>query len=104
VALAAVTKTYNPNTFVLVDGAHALGQIPHLSIRKLSNIDAYLSNGHKWLYSPKGSAFLWVNQSVVTDLFPQPTVISSENNISSAGGGTTAVVSLAGRYEYVSTS
>lgn len=43
--LAALIKTYAPHAFVLVDGAYVMGQIPNLSF---TNIDAYLSNGHKW--------------------------------------------------------
>jgi selenocysteine lyase/cysteine desulfurase len=92
--LAQMIKNYAPHCFVLVDGAHAMGQVKTLNLSAMSNVDAYLSNGHKWLYSPKGSAFLWVNQSsVVNNLFPQPTVISSANPL-----GT----SLSQRYSYVS--
>ena len=36
---------------VLVDGAHALGHIP-INVTDI-NADFYVSNGHKWLYSPK---------------------------------------------------
>lgn len=78
--------------FILVDGAHAWGQVPTLEISDLlqgdkqtadsrSHIDAYLSNGHKWMYSPKGSAVLWVHPSRITQTFPEPTVISSENSM-----------------------
>jgi len=94
--LAAMIKDRAPHTFVLVDGAHAMGQVRQLNLEAIGNMDAYLSNGHKWLYSPKGSAFLWVNQTsgFVTDKFPEPTVVSSANAI-----GATA---LSERYSYVS--
>jgi len=57
---------------VLVDGAHAIGQIP-LNVSDLG-ADFYLSNGHKWLYSPKGSAFLYVKKELQQLI--HPTIIS----------------------------
>lgn len=41
---------------VVVDGAHALGNI-EVSMRQLdaAGIDFWVGNGHKWLYSPKGT-------------------------------------------------
>lgn len=63
---------------VFVDGAHALGQRA-LSFRSQdadSLPDFYVGNAHKWLYSPKGTALLWVTKKWHRFIFP--TVISSE--------------------------
>jgi selenocysteine lyase/cysteine desulfurase len=92
---AEMVKSFQEGVFVLVDGAHAMGQIHNVNLSKLGPIDAYLSNGHKWLYSPKGSAFLWIHPAKVTDVFPEPTVIASSNQI-----GETCVSE---RFAYVST-
>jgi len=59
---------------VLVDGAHAVGQVP-LNLTDL-NPDFYTSNGHKWLCSPKGSAFLYIKKDMHN--FIHPTVISNQ--------------------------
>ena len=56
----------------LIDGAHALGQIP-VNVTDI-NANFWLGNGHKWLYSPKGSAVLWARKD--SQSFLVPTTIS----------------------------
>ena len=48
---------------VLVDGAHAPGQVP-VDIGRLANAGMvwYAGDGHKWWCGPRGSGFLWVRE------------------------------------------
>ena len=59
----------------LIDGAHAIGQIK-LDFNEL-DLDVYITNGHKWLYSPKGSAIMYVNKDIQSQIYP--TVIFNYN-------------------------
>jgi len=70
--LGAICK--QNGALVLIDGAHALGQIP-VNVLDL-NCDFWLGNGHKWLYSPKGSAILWTSKKLQNMIYP--TTISEE--------------------------
>jgi selenocysteine lyase/cysteine desulfurase len=59
---------------VLIDGAHALGSIP-IDVQDI-DADFYVANGHKWLFSPKGSAIVWARPAS-QDLV-HPNIISYE--------------------------
>lgn len=53
---------------VMIDGAHALGMLP-LDMAKFG-ADFYTGNCHKWLYAPKGSAFLYVDAKHQKEIHP----------------------------------
>jgi isopenicillin-N epimerase len=60
------------NVLVLVDGAHGVGQVP-LDLAAL-DADWYVSNAHKWLYAPRGTAFLHAAKRVAP--LTRPNVVS----------------------------
>lgn len=55
-----VEISHKKGKMILIDGAHAVGQVP-LDLNKLG-ADFYTSNCHKWLFGPKGTAFLHVKK------------------------------------------
>jgi isopenicillin-N epimerase len=74
-ALTAIAKQYG--CVVMIDGAHAPGVLD-IDVEDIG-ADLYTGNCHKWLFAPKGCAFLWVSPSyrAAYTNSPQPVVISS---------------------------
>ncbi len=55
------------NIDLFIDGAHAIGQVDI----DLINLDcsAYFSNLHKWAFTPKNAAFLYVSNNYLDVIF-----------------------------------
>ncbi|KAK3591461.1 hypothetical protein CHS0354_033460 [Potamilus streckersoni] len=54
-----VKLCHDRNVIVIIDGAHGPGQLP-LNLPEI-DADFYTGNFHKWVYTPRGCAFLWKN-------------------------------------------
>ncbi len=53
----------------VIDGARAIGMLPDLNLSAI-NASYYTANCHKWICSPKGSAFLWVRPDLQKNFRP----------------------------------
>lgn len=67
----------------VIDGSHAPGHVP-LDLSTL-HADIYTANCHKWMCTPKGSAFLWVAKDLQDSI--TPLVVSWGGQIATAGDG-----------------
>lgn len=64
-----LSDIFNQNDIItVVDAAHGVG-CTEVNLEN-AKFDFYTSNNHKWLFSPKGSAFLYVSNKYVHEIHP----------------------------------
>jgi isopenicillin-N epimerase len=59
---ALIERARGAGIWTVVDGAHAVGQVP-IDLHRLG-VDFYGGNCHKWLSAPKGAGFLYVRREL----------------------------------------
>ena len=64
-----VEMAHRHNVEVLVDGAHAFGQL-NFTLSDLGGCDYYASSLHKWLGAPLGAGILYVRPDKISPLWP----------------------------------
>ncbi len=72
------SSSRNSKTLVLIDGAHAPGNVD-INVERIG-ADYYTGNIHKWCFAPKGCAFLWTAKSRQSYQDLRPTVICSKGH------------------------
>ncbi len=78
--IVAMARRKAPGVPVIVDGAHAVANLP-FRIADLG-CDYYASSLHKWLFAPIGTGLLYVNRDKIKGLWPLlPGEPSLENDI-----------------------
>ncbi len=81
---------------VLVDGAHAPGQVPvDIAALEAAGVSYWTGNAHKWLCAPKGSGILWVRRDRQSGI--RPLVISHGANAERDGSQPASGSSSTGR-------
>ncbi|GAB3890548.1 aminotransferase class V-fold PLP-dependent enzyme [Spirosoma agri] len=64
-----VEMAHKHNVEVMVDGAHAFGQL-NFALPDLGGCDYYASSLHKWLGAPLGAGILYVRKDKIAGLWP----------------------------------
>jgi aspartate aminotransferase-like enzyme len=72
--IVEIIRKWSPETLVMIDGAHAIGQI-ELDLVGL-DCDYYISNLHKWFLAPRGCSFLYLKDVDRLEKNLQPNYIS----------------------------
>jgi selenocysteine lyase/cysteine desulfurase len=62
---------------VVVDGAHALGNIPFNVVADMGNPEYYFANAHKWYLAPKSSCAMYVRRDRQLPHVPAPAVVDN---------------------------
>lgn len=74
--IITLTKLYGAE--IIVDAAHAFGQMP-LNIEAL-NCDYWAAPGHKWLCGPTGTGILFIKKQHIEKIFPLLSAFPSQKN------------------------
>ena len=71
-----VSMLHSAGIPVVVDGAHALGNIP-FNVMDLGNPEYYFANAHKWYLAPKSAAVMYVRRDRQLPHIPAPAVVDN---------------------------